>query len=94
VEKGRSWSTRGYGDKISFRVAGGDSVHVSTRTTDPEVLTQGTLRAECNGVVLGYFGRGPSTITNSCNRGRTYIDSVNDVTQNRWSPAGWPDRRV
>jgi len=89
LESGRTWFTRTYGNKISFRVTGGDSVHVSTLCTDPRLLTQGTLRAECNGVVLGYFGRGPDRSTYACNRGRTYVDSVDDVSQNRWTPAGW-----
>jgi hypothetical protein len=89
LENGRTWSTRTYGDKISFRVTGGDTAHVSTLCTDPRLLTQGTLRAECNGVVVGYFGRGRDNGTYFCNRGKAYRDSVNDVSQNRWTPAGW-----
>ena len=89
VENGRTWFTQKYGDKISFMVTGGDSVHVSTLCTDPALLTQGTLRAECNGVVLGSFGRGLDNGTHACNRGKTYTDSADRVSQNRWTPAGW-----
>lgn len=89
LENGRTWTTKNYGDKISFQVTGGDSVHVSTLCTDPNVLTQGTLRADCNGVVLGYFGRGQDNGTYACNRSRTYRDTVDDVSLNRFTPAGW-----
>jgi len=87
LEKGRTWHTSTYGDKISFTITGGDSVHISTLCTDAAVLTQGTLRADCNGVNLGYFGRGADTGTNTCNRGATYT-TVNGATD-RWSPGGW-----
>jgi len=89
VERGRTWFTKTYGNRISFQVTGGDSVHVSTLCTDPHVLAQGTLRAECNGVVLGYFGRGQDNGSYACNRSKTYTDSVDRVTKNRWTPAGW-----
>ncbi|MDQ5840881.1 MAG: hypothetical protein M3537_07015 [Chloroflexota bacterium] len=88
-ENGRGWNSRTYRDKISFVVSSGDSVHVSTVCTDPDLLTQGTLRADCNGVVLGYFGRGQDTGTYASNRGKTYTDSVDRVSLNRWTPAGW-----
>ena len=89
VEDGRTWCTRTNNDKIDFVVTGGDTVHVSTLCTDPSVLRQGTLRAECNGVILGYFGRGRDKGNYASNRGKTYTDSVDRITRNRWSPAGW-----
>jgi hypothetical protein len=45
--------------------------------------------AECNGVVLGYFGRGRSNGTYVSNRGKAYTGTVDRVTQNTWTPAGW-----
>jgi hypothetical protein len=89
LEDGRSWFTKTGGDEIDFLVTGGDTVHVSTLCSDPSVSSQGTLRAECNGVILGYFGRGRDNGNNASNRGKTYTDSVDHITRNRWSPAGW-----
>jgi hypothetical protein len=87
LEDGRSWYSETYDDQISI-VVHGDSVHVSTLCTDPDVISQGTLRAECNDVVLGYFGRGQDDGTYSCNRGTSYKSSVDHLTQS-WTPAGW-----
>ena len=87
LENGRTWHTSTYGDRISFTITGGDTVHVSTLCTDAAVLTQGTLQADCNGVNLGYFGRGADTGTNTCNRGVSHPTPTGAV--NRWSPGGW-----
>ena len=88
LENGRTWQTETLGDTISFVITGGDSVHISTLCTDATVLAQGTLRAECNGVTLGHFGRGADDGTDVCNRGASYKSAVGG-TMNRWSPAGW-----
>jgi hypothetical protein len=87
LEDGRGWYSEKYDDHISFEVRG-DSVHVSTQCTDPKLFSQGTLRAECNGKVLGYFGRDQDNGTYACNRGTSYTDSLDHVTQS-WTPAGW-----
>ena len=87
LENGRTWSTSTYGDKISFTITGGDTVHISTLCTDAAALIQGTLQADCNGVNLGYFGRGADRGTNTCNRGASYPTINGGI--NRWSPGGW-----
>ena len=88
LENGRTWHTESWGDTISFVIAQGDSVHISTLCTDATVMAQGTLRAECNGVDLGSFGRSADSGTHVCNRGASYTSSV-DGTLNQSSPAGW-----
>jgi hypothetical protein len=52
------------------------------------VLPQGTLRAQCNGVTLGHFGRSADSGTDVCNRGASYKSSVAGAS-NQWASAGW-----
>ena len=87
LENGRTWHTETFGDRISFVIAQGDSAHVSTLCTDATVMAQGTLQAECNGVILGSFGRSEDNGTHVCNRGASYR-AVGGIL-NQWTPAGW-----
>ena len=88
LENGRTWHTKTFDDTISFVIAGGDSTHVSTLCTDAKALTQGTLQAECNGVILGSFGRSEDNGSHVCNRGASHKSSVGGAL-NQWTPAGW-----
>lgn len=71
--------TKTYGAKMSFTVTG-DECHIATVVCDADELKYGTMRIEVAGKVVGYF--------NGTGKMRAYVDTVDDTTLNRWSPAG------